>query len=271
MKNVYTWAAKPARRTVTVGDLRAQKGKKIFTQVTANSEQEARAAEEAGFDMIAGSASKTAEVRKGSKNLFFTAALELHNYPTADDIMRGAFKALGEGADAVITPRSLDIVTMLAKEDVPVMGHLGLVPRKSTWIGGLRAVGKNVDEAVELYKKFKRLEDAGAFAVESEVIPENIMAEISKRTKLITVSLGSGKGADVMFLFMDDICGENETLPRHGKAFVNLRKMRENIEIERVKALKAFVKESKDGLFPDKEHSVSVDQKTLKGFLDKIK
>ena len=127
MKNVYTWAAKPARRTVTVGDLRAQKGKKIFTQVTANSEQEARAAEEAGFDMIAGSASKTAEVRKGSKNLFFTAALELHNYPTADDIMRGAFKALGEGADAVITPRSLDIVTMLAKEDVPVMGHLGLV------------------------------------------------------------------------------------------------------------------------------------------------
>ena len=97
------------------------------------------------------------------------------------------------------------------------------------------------------------------------------MTEISKRTKLITVSLGSGKGADVMFLFMDDICGENETLPRHGKAFVNLRKMRENIEIERVKALKAFVKESKDGLFPDKDHSVSVDQKTLKGFLDKIK
>jgi len=271
MKNVYTWAAKPAKRSTTVGDLKAAKGKRKFTQVTANTTDEASAAEKAGFDMIIANAKNVIPVREGSKNLFLTAALVLNEYVTADDIMRGAFKALENGADAVMTPRSMDIVEMLAKEDVPVMGHLGLVPRKSTWIGGLRAVGKNVDEAVELYKKFKRLEDAGAFAVESEVIPENIMTEISKRTKLITVSLGSGKGADVMFLFMDDICGENETLPRHGKAFVNLRKMRENIEIERVKALKAFVKESKDGLFPDKEHSVSVDQKTLKGFLDKIK
>ena len=44
-----------------------------------------------------------------------------------------------------MTARSMDVVSMLAKEDVPVMGHLGLVPRKSTWIGGLRAVGKNMN------------------------------------------------------------------------------------------------------------------------------
>ncbi len=152
MKNIYTWAANPAKRTVTVGDIIEAKGKKILTQVTANNSLEAKAAEEAGFDMIIGSASNVKKVREGSKSLFYTAALELHNYPTAEDVLRGAFKALENGADAVMTARSMDVVSMLAKEDVPVMGHLGLVPRKSTWIGGLRAVGKTADEAYELFK-----------------------------------------------------------------------------------------------------------------------
>jgi len=49
MKNIYTWAAKPAKRTLTVGDLKAAKGKRKFTQVTANSVDEAEAAEKAGL------------------------------------------------------------------------------------------------------------------------------------------------------------------------------------------------------------------------------
>ena len=47
MKNIYTWAAKPAKRTFTVGDLKAAKGKRKFTQVTANTIEEADAAEKA--------------------------------------------------------------------------------------------------------------------------------------------------------------------------------------------------------------------------------
>jgi 3-methyl-2-oxobutanoate hydroxymethyltransferase len=270
MKNVYTWSAQPAKRNITVGDIIGAKGKNVLTQVTANTPLEAKAAEEAGVDMIIGSASNVKKIREGSKVLFYTAALELHNYPTADDVLRGAFKALEDGADAIMTARSMEIVSMLAKEDVPVMGHLGLVPRKSTWIGGLRAVGKTPNEAFELYKKFKRLEDAGAFSAECEVIPENIMGEISKRTNIVTVSLGSGRKADVMYLFMNDICGENEKAPRHAKAYANLKKMKDNIEVERVKALKAFVKESLEGKFPAAENSVNVDEKSLQEFLKRI-
>jgi 3-methyl-2-oxobutanoate hydroxymethyltransferase len=270
MKNVYTWAAQPAKRNITVGDIIAAKGKKILTQVTANTMLEAKAAEEAGFDMIIGGASNVKKIREGSKTTFFTAALELQSYPTPDDVLRGAFTALENGADAVMTARSMDVITMLAKEDVPVMGHLGLVPRKSTWIGGLRAVGKTVDEALELYKKFKRLEDAGAFSAECEVIPENIMGEISKRTNIVTVSLGSGKKADVMYLFMNDICGEDEKTPRHAKVYTNLKKMRQDIEVERVIALKAFIKDILDKKFPGPENSVNVEEKVLHEFIKKI-
>ena len=267
MKNVYTWAAKPAKRSTTVGDLKTAKGKKKFTQVTANTVDEAAAAEKAGFDMIIANAKNIMPVREGSKNLFLTAALVLNEFVTADDIMRGAFKALENGADAVFTPRNTEIIEMLSKEDIPVMGHLGLVPRKSSWFGGLRAIGKTPKEAHELFQKFKDYENAGAFAVEGEVIPENVMEEISNRTNMITISMGSGRKADVTYLFMEDICGETAKPPRHAKAYGNLLELKNQIETERLKALKAFKKDSISGKFPGKNQSTNMDSKQFDDFL----
>ena len=268
METIYTWAAKPATRTLTVDTLKKFKGKKKFNQVTANTTLEAFAAEQAGFDMIICGASNVEKAREGAKTLFLTAALELHNYITPDDVLRGAFNALAKGADAVMTPRSMDIVSMLAKEDVPVMGHLGLVPRKSTWIGGLRAVGKTSEEAFELFKKFKRLEDAGSFSAECEVIPENVMKEISKRTDIITVSLGSGRYADVDYLFMEDICGDTENPPKHAESFGNILKLKKQIEEERLSALQAFKKATTAGNFPTKKNSSNLNESELNKFLN---
>ena len=101
------------------------------------------AAETAGIDMIISNAKNVNEVRKGSNKLFLTASLFWEEFVTKNEILKGAFKALENGADAIFTPRSTQIVEMLANEDIPVMGHLGLVPRKSSWFGGLRAIGKN--------------------------------------------------------------------------------------------------------------------------------
>jgi len=268
MKRIYTWAAKPANRTLTVDTLIKSKGKIKYNQVTANNAMEAYAAEQAGFDMVICGASNVDKVREGTKKLFLTAALELHNYITADEVLRGAFTVLSKGADAVMTPRSMEIVSMLAKEDVPVMGHLGLVPRKSTWIGGLRAVGKTSKEAIDLYKKFKRLEDAGAFSAECEVIPENVMKEISKKINIVTVSLGSGKFADVDYLFMEDICGETESPPKHAKAFGNILRLKKQIEEERLKALKSFKKAVKKGSFPSYINSTQLKKKEFNKFLE---
>ena len=86
MKNIYTWAAVPAKRTLTVGDLKAAKGKKKFTQVTANTVEEASAAEKAGFDMIISNAFNVKKARIGSKNLFLTAALVLNKFVTKETL-----------------------------------------------------------------------------------------------------------------------------------------------------------------------------------------
>ena len=79
---------------MTVADLKSAKGKRKFTQVTANSVEEADAAEKAGFDMIISNAKNVIPVREGSRNLFLTAALVLNEFVTADDIMRGGYACL---------------------------------------------------------------------------------------------------------------------------------------------------------------------------------
>lgn len=251
MPRIYDWNAREAERTVTVADLRAARASgKRYTQVTADTTDEAAAAEDSGIEMLVTRARNVEAVRKGSKRLFVTAALGFSDATTQDDILRVALKALADGADAVITARGMATVSMLAAEDIPVVGHLGLVPRKSTWVGKLRAFGKNADEALELFNRFRRLEDAGAFAVECELVPARVMAAIQRRTGLVTVSLGSGPSADAIFLFTADICGEEERPPRHARAYGNLRSLRQRIKQERVNALRAFRTDVEANTFP---------------------
>ncbi len=269
-RRVYTWAAQPVTRSLTVADLKAGKGRRKWTQVTANTADEASAAAAAGLDMIICNSQNVEAVRSGDDTLFLTAAIGLPNFPTPNDILREAFRALTLGADAVMPARSMDVVEILARAEIPVMGHLGLVPRKSTWVGGLRAVGRTADEAHELFQRFRRLEEAGAVLVEAEVIPGPVMAAISARSGLITVSLGSGTGADVMYLFMEDICGEKETAPRHARAFGNLGRLYAQIQEERIAALKDFRAASMEGTFPADSETAEIEPRELEGFLDRL-
>ena len=209
-------------------------------------------------------------MRRGSPNLFVTAAMGIADFPNEIDILREAFRALSCGADAVMTARSFNIVHALAREGIPVMGHLGLVPRKSTWTDGLRAVGRTANEAFELFRQFNRLEEAGGVMVEAEVIPGAFMAEISKRTSLITVSLGSRNGADVDYLFMEDICGDSENPPRHARAFGNIGALRRQIERELVEALKAFRNAASNNEFPSDAETVKVDQCVVDELIEAI-
>ena len=113
---------------------------------------------------------------------------------------------------------------------------------------------------------FRDLENAGAFSVEAEVIPAEVMAAISPRTGLITVSLGSGPGGDVMYLFQNDICGEN-TLPRHSRAFGDLAALADRMARERRAALTAFRDAALDGSFPGPAENARIPAEELEAFL----
>ncbi|MET3524661.1 3-methyl-2-oxobutanoate hydroxymethyltransferase [Mesorhizobium abyssinicae] len=266
MRNIFTFGHRPAQRNWTVADLRANKGKLQLTEVTAmNGEQAARAAA-AGIDTIVTRSQMLKEVRAAAPNTFLTAALMLVDHPTEKDVLEGAMRAMGEGADALYTTRSLDTIKMLADLDFPVMGHVGLVPPYSTWIGGLRAYGTTADEALKVVESFRAMERAGAFAVEVELVPQQVLEEINKQTTLVTFSIGSGSGGDVTFLFSEDICGETENPPRHAFAYGNVRRLQEQIERERIDALSAFQSDVRAGTFPYERVSISMKPEHLEAF-----
>jgi 3-methyl-2-oxobutanoate hydroxymethyltransferase len=267
---LFDWSARPAERTVTVASLRAGKGRPArHAQVTANTAEEAAAAEAAGIEMAVCRAANVAMVRQGSGRMFVTAALGFAEAVTADEMLRTAMQALTDGADAVITARRLSLVEMLASEDIPVMGHLGFVPRKSTWIGQTRGVGRTEDEVKALWMRFRKLEDAGAFAVEAELISAPLLAAITARTGLVTVSLGSGPSGDVIFLFSEDITGDSERIPRHARAWGRVGAMRREMAAERQAALSAFRTEVASGSYPaDAELVGGVSDELLMSWLE---
>jgi 3-methyl-2-oxobutanoate hydroxymethyltransferase len=261
---IFDWAVRSSERLATVASLREAKGRSgAFAQVTCDTAAEAAAAEAAGIELVVCRAKNVTEVRRGAPRVFITAALGFAEAITDDEILRTAFKALTDGADGIITARRLSVVSLLASEDIPVMGHLGFVPRKSTWVGSIRAYGKTASEAVELYHRFRRLEEAGAFAVEAEIIPAPLMAELTKRTGLVTISLGSGPSAEVMFLFTSDICGETERVPRHARRYGDLARLYREIETERLAALAAFRMDVRSGNFPSEAEVAGLSESVL--------
>lgn len=268
MTRILDYNGNDADRTTTVQDIRALKGSpNRFAQVTAATPEEAAAAESAGMEMAVCLAQSVVDVRKGSQRLFVTAAIDFTGAVSKDELLGVAFDALSNGADAVISARSFACVEHIASEDIPVMGHLGFVPKKSTLYGGVRGVGKTSEEALALWNDFRRLEDAGAFGVECELIPAAVMSEINPRTSLATISLGSGPDADVVFLFANDICGEQERVPRHARRYGNLASLYAEVEQQRVAALTAFRADVASRSYPNSGEVVHIDESELDSFV----
>ena len=261
MKRIYTFGHEQVERNITVGDIIKNKQNDIkMTQVTAANREEAEIISSQNIDMIITGSDWYQDVRKGAPNTFITAALFAGRFITHEEILRGAFDAMMAGADSVLTPRSFEVVEMLAKEGMQVQGHVGMVPSMSTKYGGIRVVGKTADEAFSVLKDMKRLEDAGAFGAEVECVAEDALNEIKKHTSLVINSLGSGTGGDVMFLFFEDICGETAgiKMPRHAKSWGNGKEIKKKLNIERSKSIKGFKDDVDSGSYPNADHTVEM-------------
>jgi 3-methyl-2-oxobutanoate hydroxymethyltransferase len=163
---------------------------------------------------------------------------------------------------------------MLAREGLSVQGHVGLVPRKSVATGGLRAMGKTAEEALAILQDIRRLEEAGAVAVEVECVASEAMTEISRRTPLVTHSIGSGSGGDVIFLFTADICGDTSAPARHARAFGDVLSLRQAMAAERQRSLAAYADAVRTGAFPDAGVNVAMSPREhdrLREALDRLR
>ena len=271
-KKVFSMTGELGLRNYTVKDIIDLKGDRQLTQTLPFTQNEAKAAEDAGIDLMNTRFNyvkqETAiEIRNSASKTFMSFVIPLLSVPTKDDALKHSYKAMELGADGIIFQGSLNHIEALSNAGIPVQGHIGLVPRKSTWTGGIRAVGKTIDEAKALFQNLKDLESAGAWAVECEVIPSRLMKELSSRTSLVTISIGSGNGCDVQFLFADDILGASEgPFPRHSKQYCNLFKEAQRIQKIRVNAFKDFIDEVNTDIFPSNNFEVEVTEEFVDRF-----
>lgn len=276
LKRVMTLGGAYGTRNYTVKNLREQKGQRTLTETLPFSVEEAVAAEEAGIDTMKvrfdpKNPDSAAAIRRAAPNTFMAFSVPLVAAATADEAVRIGYDAMSIGADAIMCQWSPRFIEAAAEAGIPVQGHAGLVPRKSTWTGGLRAVGKTLDEAKWVYQEIKTLENAGAYAVEVEVIPAQLLVEISKRTTLLTSSIGAGSGGDIQFLFAEDILGNNPPpYPRHSKQYREIYKLQQAIQEERVAGFKEYIADVQSGAFPGPEHIINAPDGLIGDFLDSL-
>ncbi len=257
----------------TVADLRARKGKGQMTMLRYFTLDEAAAAEAAGIDIASVPPDVVCDgaYRAAAPGVFSMTGKTHLDAGSADDYLRFAGEVMGRGADAVYCSGSVTTVAHLAREYIPVVGHVGLVPSRATWTGGFRAVGKTAQSAVAIYDECRRLSEAGAFAVEIEVVPFDVASAISARLDILLWSMGAGAGCDAQYLFAEDILGENRShVPRHAKVYRNFAAEYDRLQQERIAAFREFRDDVASGVFPAPHHLVCMDPRERDAFLKKI-
>jgi 3-methyl-2-oxobutanoate hydroxymethyltransferase len=263
---------KSKRKKLTIRDLIEGRGVVQRTNIFAGTADEAAAAQAAGIDIITVDGRVlTPEIRRACSDTFVIGGLAFGHLTTTDDYLRAACALYELGADALYCAASLRTVERLAEERFPIVGHVGLIPWHASWTGGWRAVGKTVDSARDVWRQVRRLEEAGAFGAEIEVVPHRVAAEIAQRSSLFLISMGAGSGCHAQYLFAEDILGLNTwRYPRHSKRYADLRAEEERIQAMRVDAFRAFIDDVESGGYPGDEHLVDIDDAIVDEFVASI-
>ncbi|TIP14447.1 3-methyl-2-oxobutanoate hydroxymethyltransferase [Mesorhizobium sp.] len=262
-----------SRKRPTIADLRAMKGKRQLTMLRVLTMDEAEAAERAGVDIVSVPPELVLnpQYRDAAPSLFTMPGDNFYEIGTADDFVRWAFRLYKASADAVYCSAGFATVKRLADDNIPVIGHVCLIPSRATWTGGFKAVGKTADSAMQIYDAVKQYEAAGAVGAEIEVVPVEVAKAISERTSLIMLSMGAGTGCDAQYLFADDILGQNRGhMPRHSKVYRNFAAEYDRLQAERIAAFSEYVADVNSLAYPEDKHVVHMDPDQLGLFMKRV-
>ena len=254
---------------LTVGDLRALKGKRQLTMLFVETPDEAAAASAAGIDILSIIEPLwSPSMREAAGDCFVQVGLIYGQRCTYEDYLRAAHAGIMTGGDAFYCAASLDTIGRLAAEGIPVVGHVGLIPARATWTGGFKAVGRTAAEATRVYEHVKALEAAGAIGAEIEVVPARVATEISKRTSIFLMSMGAGSGCDAQYLFAEDVLGYTRGhKPRHAKVYRDFRAELDRLQGERIAAFKEFRADVETGAYPEEKHLVPIADDEFAAFM----
>jgi len=208
----------------------------------------------------------TAAVTRGAKRAFVVGDMPFLSYSTPELAVANAGRFLAEaGAQAVKLEggvRSGRLMEAVVKAGIPVMGHIGWTPQAANAAGKVRVLGKNRDQARALLHDALAVQEAGAFAIVLELVPEQLAAAITDRLRIPTIGIGAGAGCSGQVQVVTDLLGLDSWHPKHAKPYADLRGTI-------LAAARAYADDVAAGSFPGAEQIVRMDDAVLDDVLGK--
>ncbi|MBS1249065.1 MAG: 3-methyl-2-oxobutanoate hydroxymethyltransferase [Chloroflexi bacterium] len=196
----------------------------------------------------------TQAVRRGAPTAFLIGDMPYMSYqPSVESAIRNAGRFMAEAScDAIKLEGGSEIVSRVAgirAAGIPVVGHLGLTPQSVAALGGFRVQGRGAGQAKQIIDDAKAIEEAGAFAILLEMVPDRVCKIITERAEdCLILSLGSGPHAHGQLLIYHDMFGLYPNFkPRMAKVFGDAGKVI-------LEGLQEYHNEVKDKTFPQPEN-----------------
>jgi len=193
-------------------------------------------------------------VRRGAPNTFIIGDMPYMSYqPSVETAIRNAGRFMAEaGCDAIKLEGGMEMADRIAgivAAGIPAIGHLGLTPQSVSALGGFRVQGKSAAMAKKIVNNAVALEQAGAFMILLEMVPDRVCRLITERAQnCIIMSLGSGPSAHGQLLIYHDMFGLYPRFrPKMAKTFGSAGEVILN-------GLKQYVSEVSDKIFPQPEN-----------------
>lgn len=201
----------------------------------------------------------SAAVARGAKNALLIVDMPFMSYQASVyDAVINAGRLMKEGrAQAVKLEGGIEVcehIKAIVKASIPVCGHIGLTPQSVNAFGGFKVQGKGEEAAQRILDEARAIEEAGAFAVVLECVPQALAKKITESIHIPTIGIGAGAGCDGQVLvYQDMLAMYSDMAPKFAKQYAQIgSQMKE--------AFAAYKKEITNGIFPAAEHTFKMDE-----------
>ncbi|MEM8953974.1 MAG: 3-methyl-2-oxobutanoate hydroxymethyltransferase [Verrucomicrobiota bacterium] len=147
---------------------------------------------------------------RGVSNALLVSDLPYHSYETKSQALANARRLVEAGAEAVKLEggaNQVDHIKAIVQDNIPFLGHIGMLPQHVREEGGYKKKGRNSAEKRQLHEDALALEETGAFAMVLEGIIPAVAAEITAAVNIPTIGIGSGHHCDGQVLVINDLLG----------------------------------------------------------------
>src|SRR5437667_6755377 len=205
-----------------------------------------------------------AAVRRGAPNTFVLGCMPYQSYHTVERALSNATRFMQAAACDAVKPQGgksqAHVLKALVAAGIPTASHIGLTPHTIAMFGGFKIQGRTADAAMKILEDALAIEDAGCFMLEFEAVPAKIAQLISEQLTIPTIGIGAGAGCDGQILLCYDLLGVfTDFKPKFTKRYAKFTEVAVN-------GIMQYVKEVKEGTFPDDDHSYTVNEAEYEKF-----